>query len=228
LPPLTPGLMKYFSIILIGLMLAVWLFGAVKEFRSASKDRSWWKFVRMIAATFMGIGALGFFGTALVAIGGFRQLPASFEWPVGHSKGVVSTKDNHFVVPHTPSGRVQVYDRNWKFLRGWNVDAGAGTFTLHISDTNHINVVTARRQMHYVYDLHGKLLSSENYSVAGSRYGSFPNVGESYFVPTSFWLLVFTSPFYSWLMIAAGFGLFFLQHKMRRTDQPKKLPLTLQ
>ena len=48
----------------------------------------------------------------------------------GFAKGVVSTEDHYFVVPHTPSGRVQIYDSNWKFLWGWNVEAGAGTFKL--------------------------------------------------------------------------------------------------
>jgi hypothetical protein len=207
--------MKYLSSIMIGLVLTVWIFVAVKEFRSATKDRGWQRCIRWIAATCMAVGASGFFGTALVAIGALKQLPNSFEWPIGYATGVVTTRDNYFVVPHTPSGRVQIYDSNWRFLRGWRVEAGAGTFKLHITDTNRIHIVTARTRMHYTYDLQGELLSSEIYPATGSGYSSFPTGGRPYLVPTAAWLWVFTSPFYSWLTAAIGLGLFILNEKMK-------------
>lgn len=214
--------MKYLSSVMIGMMLTVWILFAVVEFRSATKAHGWRKFVRLFAAMCIGVGSLGFFGTALIAIGALNQLPTSFEWPVGYATGVVSTKDNYFVVPHTPSGRVQIYDSNWRFLRGWNVDAGAGTFKLHITDTNRIHVVTARGRMHYVYDLNGKVVLIENYSATGRSYSSFPEEGHSYLVPTPVWLWSFTSPLYSWLTAVIGLGLFTLNDKLMR--KPTRAP----
>jgi len=196
------------------MLLLAWLFGATQQILSARKERSWRRVVTVVAGTLMMIGALGFFGAALSAIGALNWLPSSFEWPAGYTKGVVSTADNYHLVPHTPSGRVQVYDRSWKFLRGWNVDAGAGTFKLYITDTNHIHVVTARGRMHYVYEISGKLLSSESYEETGANYSTFGSRGSSYAVPTPFWLYVFSSPFYSWLAAGAGIGLFVLRDKV--------------
>ena len=212
--------MKYLSIAMIGLMLTLWIFFAVREFRAAIRKPGWLRVVRLFAATCIGVGGLGFFGTALVASSGVHL---SFEWPVGYATDVVSTKDNYFVVPHTPSGRVQVYDSKWKFVRGWSVEAGAGTFNLYITDTNHIHVVTARRQMHYVYDLGGEMLSSENYSSKGMNYSSFPKEGDSYLVPTPAWLWVFTSPFYSWLTGMIGIGLFVVIDKVKRKKRTHNL-----
>jgi hypothetical protein len=209
--------MKHVFTALVGMMLTIWLLFALKEFRLATKDRGWWRLLRLAATTLLALGALGFFGTAFFAFGSFNQLPRSFEWPIGYASGVVSIAD-HFIVPHTPSGRVQVYDRNWQFLHGWGVDAGAGTFKLHITPTNRIHVITARRQMHYTYDLHGTLLASETYADHGQSYSSFPSEGGAYLVPTRLWLWTFTSPIYSWLVLAIGFGLFAIQDKL----QPKR------
>jgi hypothetical protein len=216
--------MKYLSSIMIGVMLTVWLLFAVMEFRSATKAHGWRKFIRLLAAMCIGVGGLGFFGTSFIAIGALNQLPGSFEWPIGYATGVVSTKDNYFVVPHTPSGRVQIYDSKWRYLRGWNVDASAGTFKLHVTDTNRIHVVTARRQMHYVYDLNGNVVSSEHYLATGRSYSSFPEEGGSYFVPTPVWLWVFTSPFYSWLTAAIGLGLFALNDRLKRKTTRASVP----
>ena len=118
---------------------------------------------------------------------------------MGYASGVVSTKDHFFVVPHTPSGRVQVYDRNWKFVRGWHVDAGGGTFKLSASQADRVEAITARGQWHYVFDLSGKLLSKENYTPRS--YSSFSNEGGSHLVPTA---SLAVGVFQSTLLLAFG------------------------
>jgi hypothetical protein len=209
--------MKYTSILLVGLILAGWLFFSVHQFRTAIKEHCWKRLVGILAASFTAIGALGFMGSGLVALGAFNWLPTSFEWPIGYSDGVVSTEDHYYVVPHTPTGRIQIYTANWKFLRGWNVDAGGGTFKLYVTDKNHIHIITARMQMHYVYQLDGKLVSSETYSATGKNYSSFPRETEAYFVPTPALLWIFSSPLYSWLAAAIGLALFIAKDKLSKT-----------
>jgi hypothetical protein len=200
-------------------MLAGWLFGAISLACSARKETRWKRLLLYIGPFFLGVGAIGFFGSALSSIGGLNWLPKSFEWPVGNAKGVVTTADRFFVVPHVPSGRVQIYDANWKFLRGWHVDARGGSFRLHISNGNQINVMISRGQRHYVFDLDGTLVRNEPYSQAA--YDSFPKASSSYAVPTAPWLWIFTSPACSWLAIAFGALLLFLKNRLdRRTEKP--------
>ena len=197
-------------------LLAVWLFAAVCQIREAMRLKSWHRLVTLVAATLLAIGAIGFFGSGLVAEGGSKWLPNSFEWPAGYCNGVVMTRDHYYIVPLAPVSRVQVYDRNWKFIRGWNVDAAGGMFKLFVTDTNHIHVVTARRMMHYEFDLKGELLSSTTYPDTGTGYSSFPSEGGSYVVPTPLLLWVFSSPFLSWLAAVMGIGLLIATDKKGR------------
>lgn len=197
--------MHIFGILLILAILFVWLYVAAVHFVSAQKKVGWKKLPVWVASSFVIVGATGFLGNALSAGGGLDWLPESFQWPVGSANGVISTADHFFVVPLPASGRVQVYDKNWKYIRGWRVPACGGTFRIFASDGELVHIVTARGQWHYVFDLHGKLLSTVKY--ATNAYDSFPNEGVSYVIPTPPWLWVFTSPFYSWLVAAIGVAL---------------------
>ena len=201
------------------IMLLAWLLFAVKQFFSAGREAGWKRFRLSLASLLVAVGATGFFGSFISASGGLDWLPESFEWPIGLATGVVSTGDHFFAVPHPPSGRVQIYDSDWKFVNGWNVDAGGGTFRLFTSNTNQVNVVTSRGRWHYVFDLRGKLLAKENYPLDSND--PFPKQGASYTVRTAPWLWVFTNPFCSWLGAAAGMGLFIAERKLTQNTTAK-------
>ena len=109
------------------------------------------------------VGALGFFGSAFSSAGGLNWLPDSFEWPAGYVTGVATTPNGLFIVPLTPSGRIQVYDADWKFVRGWHLDAGGGTFKVRALAADRIEVFTARGQWHYVFDEQGRMISRQKY-----------------------------------------------------------------
>ena len=180
------------------------------------------KWLKAVGGILVAFGGFGFFSTVLSASGGLRWLPASFEWPVGIVGGVVMMPDGTQVVPHTASGRIQVYDRDWSFLRGWYVDASGGVFVLRVFGPNQIEVITARRQMRYVYSLDGSLLSREGY--APRSYSDFPARGFFAAVPTRWWLWTFTSPFYSGAVIATGMVMLILadRKKARRRRPPNQ------
>ena len=151
------------------------------------------------------IGGLGFLGAAFSAAGGLRWLPPDFEWPVGFANGVLTTLDGSHVVPHTPTGRIQVYDPDWKFVTGWFVNAGGGKFKIGLKGRSTIEVITARLQMRYLYTIHGYLLVSETYKPR--TYSDFAASNQSAVVPTHWWLWPFTTPFFSWIIGAVGMAL---------------------
>jgi len=188
--------MQLLSIIFITVIGATFLVFAVTASFTQRTVPLWRRLLAPIASALLILGAGGFFASAISATGGLNSLPPSFEWPVGRATGIVSLPDGTHIVPHTPSGRIQVYDRDWRFLRGWHVDAGGGTFKVNRIDPDRIEVVTARGQQRYVYTLDGNLLTTETY--APRSYSSFPESAESHVVPTKPWLWSFSHPFLSW------------------------------
>jgi hypothetical protein len=174
----------------------------------SKQDKGAKKWLKAVGGILLALGGFGFFATLLSASGGLPWLPARFEWPVGIVGGIVMMPDGMQVVPHTPSGRIQVYDRDWNFLRGWHVDASGGVFVLRPAGPNQIEVITARGQMRYVYSLDGSLLSREGY--APRSYSDFPASGFFAAVPTRWWLWMFTSPFYCGAIIGIGMVLLYL------------------
>jgi hypothetical protein len=176
----------------------VWVFGAIvgisKEYRRGTR-LNW---IVWVAGFLIVLGALGFFGSALAATGTVRPA-ASFEWPAGYVQGVVVTSTG-YAVPLEPSGRIQIYDSSWRFLRGWQIDAGGGNFKILVTNPGSVEVFTARGRNHYTYTDAGELLGSVQYP---EDYYAIPN-GRSVMVPTSPLLWVFSSPFSCWGLVVIG------------------------
>jgi hypothetical protein len=53
------------------------------------------------AGSFVVLGALGYFGSALLSLG-MIHLPPSIEWPAGYVDGVVTSQDGKYIVPRVP------------------------------------------------------------------------------------------------------------------------------
>lgn len=194
--------MKALSVIILLSIFAAWIGGAALIFFSAKKEKRYIRWIVRAGSIFMAIGASAFFGAAASAIGLLNWLPHTFEWPMGYTTGIVSTTDHFFAAPHEPSGRVQIYDSRWKFVRGWRVDAHAGSFKLKITDTNHVHVLTARGKIHYIFDIDGQIISRT--ADATDDYNTFGNLSQTHWVPTPFWLLPFSSPFLGWACCLVG------------------------
>jgi len=127
----------------IALFSCVWLFLAGLEIVRQVKRGGRVNWLVSIAGLFLMVGAGGFFAAGLSAMG-VITLPDSFEWPSGYVRGVVQTQDGKYVVPHIPAGRVQLYDSQWRFIRGWHADASGGDFSVACLPTGEIVVFTAR------------------------------------------------------------------------------------
>jgi len=179
-----------------------WIWLAVRGALQTKRLTGWRRGARLLGSLFIVVGGMGFFGSAFSALGGLNWLPNSFEWPVGYASGIIRTGNGLYVVPHTAAGRIQIYDSNWKFQRGWPVDAGGGTFKLVPSGEDQFDVITARMQLHYVFNTNGKWISKTEYPPAS--YDSFHDSGQSFVVPTAPWLWAFTNPFISLAAIMVG------------------------
>jgi hypothetical protein len=186
--------------LLIALFAAFWLFLAARGMAKELKAPERAKWFRGTMYLLILIGAGGFFAAGLSATGVIK-LPTSYEWPAGYVRGVVTEVDGKHVVPLVPSGRLQIYDSQWHFIRGWNVDAGGGDFKVRCSSDGVVEVFTARGQHHYSFTQDGRLISSESFS---EPLPSLPE-GQSVVVPTSPLLWTFSSPFLSWGVAVVGF-----------------------
>jgi len=153
------------------------------------------------ASALIIMGTTGWFGSSLSAVGGLNWLPRSWEWPVATANGVITMPDGTHVVPHVFSGRVQIYDAHWKFLRGWAIGSWGGDFRVAPSGADRFDVMKARSDWRDTYRLSGE-------HVARARleryYWTLPRYGERLCVPTSPWLLIFSGHMTTWLMYVFG------------------------
>jgi hypothetical protein len=185
--------------VFIALFSCVWLFLAGLEIVRQVKRGGRVNWLVSIAGLFLMVGAGGFFAAGLSAMG-VVTLPDSFEWPSGYVRGVVQTQDGKYVVPHIPAGRVQLYDSQWRFIRGWHVDASGGDFSVACLPTGEIVVFTARGNQRLSFTENGKLILATTLPKSFVR----PQPERSMVVPTSPLLWIFSSPFLSWGVALIG------------------------
>jgi hypothetical protein len=206
--PINPLLLLVVLLMLVGIGFTI--VRALHETRGKPRRI---RLVRLAAIALFAVGAAGFFGSFIAANGGMSWLPSTVELPAGRVSGVVTMADGTRVVPLPHAGRVQLYDGDWRFQRGWQVDAAGGTFVVDALGDGTIQVVTARLQRKYEFDRDGHLLSSRP---SGDRdFDEFRRKGHSEVVPTNPLLWVWSGPFASWLTMMAGIVLMNLADKRK-------------
>jgi hypothetical protein len=208
--------MKLLFDLLLILFAGFWLFMAA---RGASRDLKSGGSLRWLLAVPALVGLLGFGGFFAQAMSaeGILKLPKSYQWPAGYVSNVITTADGKHVVPLVPAGRVQVYNSDWHFLRGWNVDALGGDFKVSVDPSGAVDVFTARGEHHYTFDQNGDLISS---AALPESYYSVPNTGHPIVVPTPFLLWPFSSPFISVAVGTLGFlGLALVKKLARKSPE---------
>lgn len=147
----------------------------------------------------MAAGAVGFLGTALSGCGGLNRLPRSFEWPAGYAEGVISMPGGEHVVPLRCPCRIQVYDRNWRFLRGWHSELGR-RHPIKLVASGRDRFEAIEESFRCEYTLNGDLILRTK---TPTNFDAIP-AGRSCFVPTPIWLWIFSSPFLSFVAYALG------------------------
>ena len=194
------GLRYLYSFFSVG-FAGFWSFFAFrgKSWAFNISDPSTWLTLLMFFVFFVGLA--GVLASDLSAFGLVR-LPSSCEWPAGYVRGVITTPGGKHVVPLWPSGRVQIYDSQWHFVRGWNVDAWGGVFEVQCSSDGMIEVLTARGDRLYRFTEEGQLISSLPLERPISLWITS---GRPVIVRTPLALWVFSSPILSGAVAIIGF-----------------------
>lgn len=190
--------------LLVGFILLLWLaiFGGITV--CSLRDRGAKRTFGVIGGLLALYGILGFMGTGA---GLAAWLPSSVEWPVGWAGRTVTTPAGMHVVAHSSSGRVQVYDAQWRFRRGWHVDNGGGVFTrLAVFPDDTFEIWTARNPARYVFDLDGRRVHRPDTPSAVPVASATTQLGMTLgpWVPTWYVLLPLSHPFIAWALILAG------------------------
>lgn len=207
---------NFFTILPL-IMLAVWVLSAIRIIFS-QRELSLKAGMNIVASACLIIGAAGFFLTIFISLNGSSYLPETFEWPVGTAENVVVTSDNTYIIPLLPIERIQIYDKDLKFQRGWFIDAGGGEFKLAAAGDNDFYIYTSRSNLRLHYDIYGKLISTKPFSSA--NYSKLKTEAHHRVeIPTPFYLLIFTDPVIASLFCALGGLLLFLAKKLEKIQE---------
>ena len=209
-----------FGTLLCG-MLGVFLFGAVwNGIFLLSEARGWRRWIVLPSSFLVATGALAFFGQGISAVGVLNWLPPTFEWPAGHVDGALTMADGGKVVLIKGAERIQVYDANWRFVRGWPAQSA---LKLRLLPDGKVEALT--KGLHgTVFDLRGNLIARRTYEVREmvklqNSLAPCPRV----FIPTSPWLYILSSPFLSGTLLNAGLlGWFVVAYKSNSPSTPRR------
>jgi len=185
---------------IVAAFAATWMALAIGCFSRQSKRGDPFNWIVWLGGLFVVLGAAGFFG-AMLSSAGMLSLPPSFEWPPGYVSGVVTLPGGSRAVPLEPSGRLQIYDPDWRYQRGWQIAAEGGPFKIVTAQPEKIEVYTLRGRHHFTYSEDGQLLANETYT---QPYGLVLSEGSSQVVPTFPLLWPFSSPFLSVGLVVIG------------------------
>lgn len=86
--------------------------------------------------------------------------PSRSRFPLAWLGGISVSDSGTIYVSIQQYGRVQAYDKNGEFQRGWFVDSGGGLFDMWVDEGDLIHVRTVRTDKHLVFDPEGKLVKS--------------------------------------------------------------------
>jgi hypothetical protein len=147
-------------------------------------------------------GLVAFFGIITVNYEGGSH---GLNWPIGFANDVIPLADGRRLVAHEPSGRIQIYDKDWRFLTGWSVGAAGGEFKTQLDERSRVNVRAMRSRTHSVYTLKGEKIETGKYDPDDPALPTWTH-GAGW-VPTPFLLWGFTHPLFGVLVGFWGLGI---------------------
>ena len=102
--------------------------------------------------------AHGFFGIQRAISS--RFITDNTRFPISDPQGFAVDSKGNIYLAISCYPRVQVYNKEGDFQRGWFIDAGGGAFDLWIEEGDLLHVCTSRTDLHLIYNREGRLLES--------------------------------------------------------------------
>lgn len=187
------------GIFIHGLMIVVWL-GVLGTMGVMALEERGQQRVFGVLGSLLVITAF----LSLLTPRGSQWLPGTVEWPVGWSGQVVTTPSGMHAVAHQNSGRIQVYDAGWRFVRGWSAASGGGMITRFEALPNDtIGIATARGPKWAVFDLQGRPVAQACVPQTPPP-PNWSGQARSQWVPTWLWLLALTSAAIAFALVPLG------------------------
>jgi hypothetical protein len=205
--------MKIFFSALLVIFAVVWLAGALSGVvrQSRTAQRSW---LVWLGGCLLIVGVGCFFANALAAEG-ILPVRSNFEWPVGTDSGVVRGSDGVYAVPLEAVGRVQLYDKNRRFMLGMQVDGEGRNLKVWLSNPGRVEIFTARGRKHFIYSYEGVLLQTKEYS---DNFYDLPE-GRTESFPMTWWGWPLSTTFHGWCLALGGGLLLWLDKRLSRSKE---------
>jgi hypothetical protein len=185
-------------------MLLVLAFNVVRLWQERNKGhRAMWA-LRCLCGFVLAFGAFAFLVPAAAVVGGLKFIGNDVEWPPGRSSQVViDPQQNHIVVMNW-IGRIQIYDAQRRFVRGWWFPGGGdGQVKLRFLEKGNLQVWQGKQYRSFVFTPAGKpfrqtKITPEEFEIVQGE----PYTSATFTTPWYLWPL--THPVYGWLTAAAG------------------------
>lgn len=84
------------------------------------------------------------------------------QYPIGDPQSIALSDEDNILLGLTSYGRIQVYDKNGNFIKGWFVGATGGPFVIWTDDNKKLHAIITRSEMHKIYDFNGNLIEAKN------------------------------------------------------------------
>ncbi len=114
----------------------------------------------LLGGALVAIGATGFLGGFMAAAGASAYVPSGVALPLGAVQSWHVDTAGNIYLALAFYGRVQQYDAQGRYIRGWAVPTSGGPLTLASADPGEIAVYAARPERRFLYDTAGQSLGS--------------------------------------------------------------------
>ncbi len=116
--------------------------------------------LKLSACALLLLGCVGWFGGALTSLLKPAWISSETQLPLGDLESVALDSQGRIYCGLAFYSRIQVYDEQGRFLRGWWVDGGGGMLRLHMAEGDRLEVEAARKNRVFTFDLNGSLIES--------------------------------------------------------------------
>jgi hypothetical protein len=86
--------------------------------------------------------------------------PPKVQFPMGNLNGITVDKKGYIYLGVPGYSRIQQYNSEGDFLKGWFINAGGGVFNVWADHSDNIHVRTARTDAHLIFNEDGQLLKT--------------------------------------------------------------------